>query len=371
MIAPRRPSLWEADLPAGRPAAPLPRRVDVLVVGAGLMGRWLAYFLSRVPGRPRVLVVERDRFAYGASSRNAGFLTCGHLSEMLADIDEVGIDVVAESFARRRAGIAVVRRELPQLPLEACGSVDFDAPTPAGLELAALLNDAAGEEIYTPCEARLGEGVRPAMLNRADAGLDPVDLLRRLRLGAEVDYAFGVEARRVAGGTAHLAGPGGIHEVHYGRAVLCTNAFTAALDPDTAVRPGRGQIIVTSPVRSATTRSLGYMNAGYDYFRWLGDRLLLGGGRHRFGATENGRTELAPTGPVRDYLVETARRVIGHADFEVTHHWAGIMGFPGGRHLGGSHRRAIDDVTEAVAGFGGMGVALTPAVAEEVAAEFA
>jgi glycine/D-amino acid oxidase-like deaminating enzyme len=131
-------------------------------------------------------------------------------------------------------------------------------------------------------------------------------------------------------------------------------------------------VIVTTPVRPAAPgpRPLGYLHQGYDYFRWLGDRLLIGGGRHRFGSEENDTTSLTPTPVVREYLVGVARRVIGHADFDVAAHWAGIMGFPGGRHIGAAPRQPVDGVTEAVAGFGGMGVALTPAVAEEIAGEF-
>lgn len=366
----RRQSYWESELPPQPlPGNQLPDHVDSLIVGAGFMGRWLAYFLSRRAKPGRILVIERDRFSYGASSRNAGFLTCGQVSEMLSDAQASGENPVIETFLQRRRGIAIVRREFPDFEFEPCGSTDFDEVTDAKHELAARLNDAAGEAIYSVRAARLGREVREAFFNNADAALHPVKLLRELESRAEgVRFAYGISASHVADGRAEVATSRGRHEIRYGRAFICTNAFAAELDASSQVQPGRGQVIVTSRLQTETARTLGYLNAGYDYFRFVDDRLLLGGGRDKFTA-EHGATELEPTGEVLEYLKKVAGRVIGHDTWEVEHHWAGVMGFVGGQHLAGTPRRRIDAVTEVAAGFGGMGVALTPLYAEQIAAE--
>ncbi len=367
----RRFSYWESELPPEPlPPRDLPTRVDVLIVGAGFMGRWLAYFLTRLPKPPRVLVIERDRFSYGASTRNAGFLTCGQVSEMLADSKASGIDAVVHTFLQRRAGIEVVRREFPDLEFDACGSTDYDDITGDTLELVNTLNQAAGEELYTVRASRLGAEVRQAVFNKADGGLHPVRLLRLLQgRGSAAEYVFGVRAEGVGNGVARLHTPRGAHELKYGRAFVCTNAFAGELDASSKVVPGRGQVIVTTPVQTRTDRTLGYLNHGYDYFRFVDNRLLIGGGRHALGESEATR-ELQPTEAARTYLQEAANKVIGHNEWQVEHHWAGIMGFVGGVHLGGNPRRKIDEATEAVAGFGGMGVALTPVHAQQLAIEF-
>src|SRR5690606_23176675 len=118
-------SYWEAELPPAPPPRELPSRVDVLIVGAGFMGRWLAYFLSRRPRRPRVLVIERARFSYGASTRDAGCLTCGQVSEMMADAKDFSVDAVLENLRMRLHGIRIVREEFPELEVDACGSTDY------------------------------------------------------------------------------------------------------------------------------------------------------------------------------------------------------------------------------------------------------
>jgi glycine/D-amino acid oxidase-like deaminating enzyme len=359
-------SYWEAVLPPqAPPSRALPERVDVLIVGAGFMGRWLAYFLSSLANPPRTLVIERDRFSYGASSRNAGFLTCGQLSEMIADVAAVGVDTVIQTFLARRRGIEIVRSKFPDLEIDNCGSTDFDEVSAETHAWIGRLNEAAGEQLYSVRDARMGNTSRPATFNRADGGINPVNLLRLLQERSRgVQFGFGLRADLVGDGIAQVAG----REVRYGRAFLCTNAFARDLDPSSPVVPGRGQIIVTSPVQSRTDRTLGYLNHGYDYFRFVDGRLLLGGGRNRFRERETS-TILKPTTEVRGHLEQVAARVIGHANWRVEYHWAGIMGFIGGVHLGGTPRRRVDDRTEAVAGFGGMGVALAPGYAQEIAGE--
>ena len=365
----RHNSYWEVDLSSGPLASNLPKQVDILIVGAGFMGRWLAFQLGASKKQLRTLVIDRDRFSYGASSRNAGFLTCGQVSEMLEDSNTAGLDAVIHTFLQRRRGIALVRENFPDFDVLECGSTDCDELTDEKRALAVSLNDAAGEEVYAERTARFGKKSRPAMFNSADGGLHPVKLLQALEnqtRGAKL--AFGVEAKRVADGFAELSTATGTHELKYDRAFICTNGFAGELDASSEVIPGRGQVTVTSPLETQTDKTLGYLNAGYDYFRFIDDRLLVGGGRDQFSA-EQGASELATTDEVRTYLKSVAVMIAGHDDFTVDYHWAGVMGFVGGAHLGGSPRRKLDERTEVLAGFGGMGVALTPVYAQKVAAE--
>src|SRR5436190_12094684 len=84
-------SPWIAQLANDEPPRPLvsDATTDVLVVGAGIAGIATAFFVLRAT-TARVLLVERDRVARGATGRNAGQLTT-YFERPLSDIaDEFG-----------------------------------------------------------------------------------------------------------------------------------------------------------------------------------------------------------------------------------------------------------------------------------------
>ena len=81
-------SPWIAQLAPDGPPRPLDEdaQADVAIVGAGIAGVATAYFILRST-RSRVILVERDRVARGATGRNAGQLTT-YFERPLADIAE-------------------------------------------------------------------------------------------------------------------------------------------------------------------------------------------------------------------------------------------------------------------------------------------
>jgi glycine/D-amino acid oxidase-like deaminating enzyme len=360
----RTSSYWEIGQRPQAVQEPIPKAVDFLIVGAGFMGRWLAYFLRKRDATCQIAVVEADGLGYGASTRNAGFLTTGHISEYLSDMRDVGFDQVAATFLARREGVRIVREEVPFVPLDAVGSADFDALDEEKRDLAQALNCAAGEEAFVVRNLHFRGSSRDVLFNPHDAGLHPVAALAALdRQTPNVSRSFCNRVISLGDGRALLTQG----EVQYQRAFICTNAFAAHLHPQTQVQPGRGQVIVTSILEEAAVPSLGYLHAGYDYFRMVDGRFLLGGGRNRFAANE-ACDELQTTQEVRTHLIELARSIIGHERWQVDYHWAGIMGFVGGQHLSCPEQSWLDAKTQIVAGFGGMGVALTPRTAKHIVA---
>src|SRR5471030_2409440 len=84
------PYWWDA---APRPALPeiaLPARIDVAIVGSGYTGLSAALTLAR--GGRSVLVLEKDRAGFGASTRNAGFIGRTFKHSFPSLIEEHGLD---------------------------------------------------------------------------------------------------------------------------------------------------------------------------------------------------------------------------------------------------------------------------------------
>ncbi len=75
----------------GRRDAPLPPRVDVAIIGGGIMGLATAYHLSRI-SKLRIAVIERSYLVSGASGRNGGGLRmqwgdAGNVALMMESIE--------------------------------------------------------------------------------------------------------------------------------------------------------------------------------------------------------------------------------------------------------------------------------------------
>jgi glycine/D-amino acid oxidase-like deaminating enzyme len=146
--------------------------------------------------------------------------------------------------------------------------------------------------------------------------------------------------------------------------VICTNAFTTKLLPHLDIRAGRGQVLITKPLKNLLFKGAFHYDEGFFYFRHVGQRILLGGGRNLDFEGETS-TELTTTPPIIAYLEQLLREVIcPHEAVSIEQQWAGIMAF-------GATKQPIvqwhsPNVLLGVR-CGGMGVALGSRLGEKLA----
>ena len=144
--------------------------------------------------------------------------------------------------------------------------------------------------------------------------------------------------------------------------VICTNAFAQQFIPAVDITPGRGQILVTEQITVLPFKGTFHYDEGFYYFRNVGNRILLGGGRNLdFSGEKTTEIELSTT--IQDALVNLLQTVIfPKADLKIEQRWAGIMAF--GQEKSPIVSRVSENVFCAVRG-GGMGVALASNTAIE------
>lgn len=360
---------------------------DVVVIGGGLIGISTAIdFLEHNSGRT-VLVLERGFVPTGASTRNAGFACFGSVSEIASDIDLIGTDGARELVRQRVEGLARLRSR--------CKGADIGFVDDGGHEI--YLHDHAAihriDEVNNCIESILGPAAfaersalatqygfsdKVATLIRTphEATIDSGKLVRTLwgiaaqlgaqiRTGAEVlhieDHADGahITVRTVTGDVRVTA-----KNVVVAANAWIPNLVSSDLLPE--IRPGRGQVLVTKPLDNLQLRGSFHYDEGYYYFRRLGDRVLLGGGRNIDFAREQ-TTSHETTAPIQDALEDLLRTVIvpHHDNVEIEYRWAGTMGFTS------TKQPFVERVlphTVVAFGCNGMGVALSSSIATSAAA---
>jgi glycine/D-amino acid oxidase-like deaminating enzyme len=145
--------------------------------------------------------------------------------------------------------------------------------------------------------------------------------------------------------------------------IVCTNAWISTLVPQIDIKPGRGQIIVTSPIENLSFTGAFHVDEGYYYFRNIGKRVLLGGGRNLDFEGESTH-EFASTDIIQQALLEMLKEeILPGKSFTIEYNWSGIMGFSKDKQ---SIVQRVSPHCSIAFGCNGMGIALGSLIGEQV-----
>jgi glycine/D-amino acid oxidase-like deaminating enzyme len=305
----------------GPPGDPPPARgstttVDVAIIGAGFTGLWTAIAVTDTDPSLRVVVLEAETVAFGATGRNGGFceasLTHGlangirHFPDELERLEREGLANLDGLIAfTREHGIACDLEETGVLSLaDQAYQVDefrawVDEAAEYGEHLEFLDRDAAQAEVHSPL---WHAGIyRPP---GRDVVLDPVKLCRGI---ARVARARGVaihegtrvtKLERVAGAVVVRTADGA--EVRAGHVVVATSAYSGWLRRLSPLFvPVYDYVLVSEPLTPDQRESVGWKrrqglsdgNNQFHYFRLTADDRILWGG---FDAIHHYRSKVGP-----------------------------------------------------------------------------
>jgi len=371
---------------------------DLIVVGAGVLGSFHAYFGARRGWR--VLLLERGDWPGEASVRNFGTLMAGAMAP-------------GDWHRRGTESIALYRQLAEQVPLDfqAAGSL-YPATTPteaAVLEEFARLAPQQGYrcELLDPARAAALypllnlEHVQVALFFPDDARIEPRSLFRRLipwmTRELKVEYrpatvAVGVTA---VGGEACVRTADG-SELHARHAIACNGADLRTLFPERFAAAGfeRCKLLMLRTVpqpqpRLPTTLASGLTLRRYPSFRlcpsWSrleeepaapgvlergvhilmvqdADGSFVVGDSHEYSGGDHNEILDAR---IEALILQEARKLARLASWEITERWHGVYGMPKDAEL---YRATIDGVIHLVTGIRGKGMTTGPAVARETIA---
>lgn len=367
-------SFWEQDR--------FFKGIDIAVIGSGIVGLNAALALKKKNRHLKVTVLERGMLPMGASSKNAGFACFGSPSELLDDLEKHSGDEVAALVEKRWKGLERLRKNLGDRAIDfhSWGGYELFDSAPAYKRcneqlnyLNRLLSPVTGKKTtYKNADGRIAgfgfKKVKHLLLNTAEGQIDTGKMISALigkarSAGIEIINGFEVKNIQEKGERVQIESSGGIRFT-CSKAIIATNGFARQLLPDYPVSPARAQVLITEPIRGLKLKGTFHYDSGFYYFRNIGQRVLIGGGRNLDFRTEE-TTDFGLTQLVQNTLDELLRTMIlPHTEYTIDLRWSGIMG------VGPSKKSIVKAVSKNIfcaVRMGGMGVAIGSLVGEEVA----
>lgn len=353
--------------------------VDYTIVGSGIVGLHAALRLRERFPEAKILVLEKGMLPQGASTKNAGFACFGSLSEIIDDLKTHSEEDVIKLIEKRWQGLQLLRKRL--------GDSAIDFRPHGGYELF-LKEDESG---FSECISKLpfiNEILKPLfkadvfskevdrfgfensneylIFNPFEAQIDTGNMMQELLKQATAANILILNQQTVtsyadAGNHVEIA----LNDFSFTskKILFATNGFANKLT-NVAVQPARAQVLITEPIANLDIKGTFHLDKGYYYFRNIGDRILLGGGRNLDFVTET-TTEFGQTKIVQNKLEDLLKNVIlPNHDFQIAHRWSGIMG------IGNSKNPVVTQLSENVfcgVRLGGMGVAIGSLIGTELA----
>ena len=339
-------SYWHATAPAPIPDDPIPSGADVVVIGAGLLGTWTAYWLARAG--VDVLVIEKTAISHGATGRNGGFLRGGTAAGYRHAIDTLGHEVARglwqTTFRGQQLAAEIIAEE----------GIDCDFRTPGTLSLA--LNEQEAAEYQAELALFAQDGFPGEWLNHAD-----VQAMLQTRLADDVAGALFFADGSLLHSSRYLAGIAAAAKRHgarfalaeaaslepaasgvsirtsagtiaAGRVVVALNAWTDTLVPALSglVVPVRGQILAYEPIGRVFEPGIGAsISSTGEYWQQTRDgSIVIGGCRADAPGGDVGVREMVPTPDVTARIEAVIPRLFPDlTGTPVARHWAGLMAF--------------------------------------------
>jgi gamma-glutamylputrescine oxidase len=339
-------SYWQKTVTPTPLSSDLPSLVDVAIVGGGILGASLSYWLARAGANAAIL--ERTALAYGATGRNGGFVSIGTAESYPTAIARLGHETARAVLKVTLENQALLRHVLneEQIPC------DYHEPGTLSLALtedhliklkqdiatlqadgvtASLLDRKQVQELVgTP----LGPEILGGKFMPGQGVIHPIRLVQGL-----VETAWHRGARAYAATVLQLSpdGEGMLVQtaqgsLHAGTVIVAVNAWIGEILPSLArlITPVRGQVLTFAPISPVFTVGMSSpITYSGEYWQQRSDgSIVLGGCRAAAPGWDVGVRQNQPTAEVQMALEQVFPRLFpALGGLQVAQRWAGLMAF--------------------------------------------
>ena len=355
------------------------QQVDFTIVGSGIVGINCALALRKKFPKAKILILERGILPQGASTKNAGFACFGSMSEILDDLKSHNEEEIIDLIQKRWSGIQQLRSLLgdKKLKYHSLGGYEvfsekerdlYEECLEARETINNLLSPIFGQHIFEERPNTFGyQGVKETLLwNRFEGQLDTGEMmmgLLDLALKQDILILNSITVTSFEEHATHVSIQTDKFKMESSHLLVATNGFAKEILHE-EVKPARAQVLITNPIKNLSVKGTFHMYKGFNYFRNVENRVLLGGGRH-LNIDGEETTSFGNTEEIKSYLLTLLKEVIlPDTVFEIDQWWSGIMG------VGGKKRPIVKPVGARIycgVRLGGMGVAIGSAVGRELA----
>ena len=364
-------SFWELDS--------FFRNRDLVVIGSGIVGLNAAISYKKKFSKANVLVLERGVLPMGASTKNAGFACFGSVSELLSDFEKVSESTVLKTVQMRLQGLKRLRKIVgdKNMDFENYGGNEvFDSKkkfeecadkiTWLNEKLKGITNKKNTFLVNSNLIPSFGlTGFKYLIHNPIEGQINTGKMMKNLlqiasNKGITVLNNICVKGlnQSTSGVSIELSNK---LEINCKNVIVATNGFAKSLMPELDVIAARAQVLITKPIKGLKLKGTFHYDEGYYYFRNIGDRILLGGGRNLDFEGEK-TDEFGLTSKIQNKLNKIlSERILLNKEYEIDHRWSGIMG------LGLEKKPIVVKVSENIVvavRMGGMGIAIGALVGE-------
>ncbi len=350
-------------------------KYDLIIVGGGIVGLFTALeFLNNHP-KSKIAVFDKGIFPDGASTKNAGFACFGSLSEIIEDNKLVCENELLELVENRVKGLEILRKTLgdKKIDFQQLGGNELYFNPIDNLadqinhynkllksifkkrvyflkndfiETFGLSKEHIKNLVHTPFEGQINSGKTIYFLQR-----------KIMELGAKIYTNTHVEKIICEPKKNKIIVENDKRKIHFESNFLaiCTNAFAKNWFPKEDINPGRGMVLVTRPIKNLKIKGCFHYEKGFNYFRNIDGRIMIGGGRnidfHKENTTDHGINL-----KIKKKLIDDLKKfIIPNKNFQIDMEWSGIMAF------GKTKKPIIKSISKGAAigvRIGGMGIAI-------------
>lgn len=356
---------------------------DVIIIGSGIVGLNSALNLKAKHPALQIGIVESGFLPSGASTKNAGFACFGSVSEAVDEIKSEGEENFLSLVEMRWKGLSRLRKNLgdESIGFKQYGGYEIFKKSEKLFasecieeihHLNNLLKPIIGKhDIYAVANAKIADfgfsGIADLIENKYEGQIDTGRMMTALiskvaGMGVQIFNSCRVHKFDGEAGNYLIKTSQGNFETK--SIIVATNAFAPELLPELEITPGRGQVLITEPIKNLRVKGTFHYNRGYTYFRNIDNRILLGGFRNLDKESEQTKE------PGTTDLIQSALEELLHDNIlygmkpKIEHRWSGVMGF--GPELKPIVREVRSGVFCAVR-CSGMGIAMGSLLGEQVA----